>query len=190
MGEDYRITNLKKGFFIDVTPVTNSHYKRFVDATKHKIPEHWKGGRIPNGKEDHPVVYVSWDDAVAYCQWAGKRLLKEDEWEKAARGIDGRKYPWGNEFDVRKCNVSEPNIAGTTRAGNYSDGKSPHGCLDMVGNVWEWTDSWYGREKETRVLRGGSWYNNPDYLRAAYRNSSNPTNSDYNIGFRCAEDIS
>ncbi len=194
-GEDYadekpiRVANLDKGLFMDVTLVTNSEYKKFVDATKHKAPEYWKGGKIPVGKEEHPVVEVSWHDAVAYCKWAGKRLPKEDEWEKAARGIDGRVYPYGNEFDVRKCNTSESKIGSTTKAGSYPEGKSPYGCLDMAGNVWEWTDSWYDEEKEGRVLRGGSWGYDQVHARCSYRSYVNPDIRNDYVGFRCARTL-
>ncbi len=173
-------------YFIDVFPVTNKQYKAFLDDEKeHEVPyreEDWakryswdKGKRTyPEGMGDHPVVLVSYHDALDFCKWRsrkdgkGYRLPIEEEWEKAARGIDGRVYPWGNEFDKAKCNTSESEIDGTTPVGKYPDSASPYGCLDMAGNVWEWTDSWY-EEGKTKVLRGGSWLGNEGYARCALR---------------------
>ncbi|MBE7413701.1 MAG: SUMF1/EgtB/PvdO family nonheme iron enzyme [Deltaproteobacteria bacterium] len=94
-----------ESFYIDRYEVTNKRFKRFVDATGRPHPEHWKGGRIPDGREDHPVVYVSWADADAFCKWEAKRLPTEQEWEKAARGTDGRTFPWGDKFDRNKGNT-------------------------------------------------------------------------------------
>ena len=115
-------------------------------ATGHEPPSHWGGKAPPDELRDHPVVYVSWRDCVAYAEWAGVRLLTEQEWEKAARGIDGRVYPWGDEFDSARCNTYESGIGATTPVGRYSPGgDSPCGCADMAGNVWEWTASNVGR---------------------------------------------
>jgi len=126
------------GFNIDVNPVTSAEYKVFVDATGHRAPRNWKEGQIPAGKEDHPVVWVTWEDATAYAEWAGKRLPTEAEWEKAARGTDGRTYPWGDAFDSGKCNSREANIGKTSPVGQFPEGASAYGALDMAGNVWEW----------------------------------------------------
>ncbi len=134
------------------TPVTNAQYAAFVQATGHGQPEHWKGGRPPGDKRRHPVVYVSWHDAVAYCRWlaevTGKpyRLPSEAEWEKGARGSDGRIYPWGNRWDAQRCNSGEGGPGDTTPVGAYPQGASPYGLLDLAGNVWEWTRSLWGRE--------------------------------------------
>jgi len=137
-------------FYIARCPVTNVQYAAFVKATKHKAPGHWENGRVPSSKENGPVVYVTWHDAVAFCEWLSRetdrnfRLPAEAEWEKAARGTDGRIYPWGNEQPTAElCNFTN-NVRGTTPVGRYSPrGDSPYGCADMAGNVWEWTQSLY-----------------------------------------------
>ena len=171
-------------FWIDKTPVTNAEYARFVAATGHKPPKHWDGHRPPDRLANHPVVYVSWFDANAYATWAGKRLPTQEEWEKAARGIDGRKYPWGNEAPTKNlCNFGH-NEKGTTPVGKYSpQGDSPYGCVDMSGNVWEWTssDGHYGK-----VLRGGSWRADVSFVYAAYRVNFAPRECYGIYGFRCA----
>ena len=157
---------------------------------------------------DHPVVHVSWKDAQAFCLWASRvsgysiYLPSEAEWEKAARSVDGRKYPWGNEKPNSRLLNFNMNIGGTTAVGSYPGGVSPCGALDMAGNVWEWMADWYGEDYyqkspprnptgpskgEYRVLRGGSWDYNERNVRSAYRNWFNPDlrNSDF-LGFRCA----
>jgi formylglycine-generating enzyme required for sulfatase activity len=185
------------------TPVTNAQYAAFVKAAGHEPPEHWKGGKPPQGKEDHPVVNVTWYDAMAYCKWlaeaTGKpyRLPSEAEWEKAARGTDGRIYPWGNEWDAKRCNTGEGGKVDTTPVGSYPQGASPYGLLDMAGNVWELTLSLHrpypyqsddGREdlsaQGSRVLRGGSWYYSRGYARVSYRNLSVPGHFFSDVGFR------
>jgi len=182
-------------YYIGGTPVTNAQYQAFVQATGHRVPAHWENDRIPGGKEHHPVVWVSWDDAVAYCQWLAERTGKpyrlptEAEWEKAARWTDGRLYPWGNrEPNKDLCNFN--GNAGTTPVGMYPRGASPYGCLDMVGNVWEWTSSRWGPHWEKadfkypynprdgredmasddyRVFRGGAYWSDAQAVRCACR---------------------
>jgi formylglycine-generating enzyme required for sulfatase activity len=195
-----------RGFWIGRTPVTNEQYQHFVEATDHGKPGHWKGGRIPEGTETHPVVYVSWHDAQAYCRWQSERaeveirLPSEAEWEKAARWSDGRLYPWGDEFDKKNCNSREGGPGGTTPVGRYSpDGDSPYGLADMAGNVWEWTANEFGpypydgddgredpQAEVRRVLRGGSWDSNQRGARAAYRLHNEPSYTSSSRGFRCA----
>jgi len=194
-------------FYIDRYPVTNAEYKRFVDATRHLPPPHWWNGKIPSGKENHPVVYVSWDDAVAYAQWAGKRLPTEAEWERAASWDDIKKekriYPWGNDFDPRKCNSGESEIGDTTPVGKYSpQGDSFYGVADMAGNVWEWCADWYDenyyknspRENprgpasgQHRVRRGGSWLDDRYAVRTVARYYYAHSFRYINVGFRCVE---
>jgi formylglycine-generating enzyme required for sulfatase activity len=191
-------------YFLGLTPVTNAQYLAFVQATERNVPRDWRKGRPPRGKEHHPVVNISWYDAVAYCRWlagvTGKpyRLPTEAEWEKGARGCDGRIYPWGDLWDPARCNTKESGKEGTTPAGAYPQGASPYGLLDVAGNVWEWTSSLYrdypyraddGREDpdsaESRVLRGSSWLNLYDSTRCAYRRSYTPAYGSRIHGFRC-----
>ncbi|MFQ5449775.1 MAG: formylglycine-generating enzyme family protein [Nitrospinaceae bacterium] len=190
-------------FYIDLYEVTNEDYKKFVDAAKRTPPYHWPGGKIPRGKEKHPVVYVNWFDARDYCQWAGKRLPTEEEWEKAARGEDGNIYPWGNVWTLDKSNNPYKHSTGTEPVGSYPEGRSPYGLYDMSGNVWEWVDSFYlphpgnivqraeyGRDK--RVLKGGSWFDCLSYgcgLSAPTFNRSffTPEVRNNSFGFRCAK---
>ena len=185
-------------FNIDVYPVTNVEYKEFVDATSHQAPRNWNEGSYTEDKGDHPVIWVTWHDAVAYAEWAGKRLPTEAEWEKAARGTEGLMYPWGNDFDSARCNSNEAGIKGTTSVGSFPDGVSPYGVMDMAGNVWEWTADWYDAYRgsiyefsrfgeEYKVLRGGSWFDGADFVRSSARNSADPNFSFSTIGFRCAE---
>ena len=188
-------------FYMDKYEVTNAQYKEFIKAKGRAMPRHWENGTYPEGKADHPVVYVSWEDADAYCRWFGKRLPTEIEWEKAARGTDARIWPWGNTFDVTKCNVESWEGSDSKPVGSYPDGVSPYGVYDMAGNVWEWTDSWYdaypGSDytttefgKKLRVMRGGSWYHydslGPIGARCASRDRAVPQSVSYIVGFRCA----
>jgi formylglycine-generating enzyme required for sulfatase activity len=166
-------------YWIARTPVTNAEYARFVVETGYKPPEHWKGKIPPQDLAEHPVVNVNWEDAASYAEWAEGRLPTEEEWEKAARGTDGREYPWGNTFDKEKCNSAEGHIGGTTPVGQYSPaGDSPYGVADMAGNVWEWTASEH--EKGGRVVRGGAFHADGWYVCCAFRDNWYP---DFRYGF-------
>lgn len=174
-------------FYIDRFPVTNADCKKFVEATGYEHPAHWRRGTWPEGKADHPVVQITWDSAAAYALWAGKRLPTELEWEKAARGTDGREWPWGNDFNINKCNTSESGIWDTTPVGKYSPaGDSPYAAADMAGNVWEWIG---GKPSALRMpLRGGNWLDTGDQARTHYRRMHTPKRKNDFVGFRCAAD--
>lgn len=200
-----------KAFYIDRYEVTNRQYKAFIDATGHSAPDDkhpgassWKGNTPPEGTEGIPVSNITWYDADAYCRWAGKRLPAEEEWEKAARGTDGRQWPWGNDFfgpDGKiMANTREARVGWTTQTGSYPEGVSPYGIYDMAGSVMEWTSSWYKpypgstlqREafgEKYKVLRGGSWENpSVPFARSAYRHAVAPKWDHPAHGFRCAVD--
>jgi formylglycine-generating enzyme required for sulfatase activity len=195
-------------FYIGRYPVTNPQYRAFIRTTGHLAPHYWPGGEIPGDKYNHPVAHVSWHDAVAFCNWLRQetgqpfRLPTEAEWEKAARGADGRIYPWGDEPpDKGRCNFNR-SIGDTTTIGRYSpQGDSPYGCADMAGNVFEWCQSGHkcfpyeaddGREdlqaSGIRVTRGGSWYCGPAYVRCAYRLRFSPGRKEEGVGFRVARE--
>jgi formylglycine-generating enzyme required for sulfatase activity len=187
-------------FYIDRTEVTNAQYLKFVEETGRTPPAHWVRGKPLPGKEDHPVVYVNWEDAEAYAKWAGKRLPTEAEWEFAARGTDGRAYPWGRKFDSSKCNFMNPKVKATMPVGSFPDGASPSGCLDMVGNAAEWTaggfEQYPGNRapqpeygQKLRVVRGGAWNDTlAVYGRCASRRPMEPGLKERGLGFRCAKD--
>jgi formylglycine-generating enzyme required for sulfatase activity len=205
-------------FSIDRTPVTNAQFAAFLNKAGVKGPngEHWydvddndarihqrNGKWVPDSQyENHPAVEVSWFGAGAYCQWAGKRLPNEAQWEKAARGTDGRKYPWGNEPPDRSRAHFSTGYNQTVPVGSFPKGASAYGLLDMAGNTWEWVSSAYlpypynaydGREDLTRRLdrgtRGGGHDSTAEQLSASYRGrhvSRNFRSGHHNIGFRCA----
>ena len=210
MGSSRREVHLD-AFYADHTPVTNAQFKVFVDATGYRPKDedakrfvsHWRDGRIPRGEERHPVVYVSWLDARAYCAWTGSRLPTEAEWEKAARGTDGRKYPWGRaEPSPTHANFGRRD-GGTSPVGSFPDGASPYGILDLAGNVWEWCEdveeeAFYetgptrnpkNTQKSARshyVMRGGSWMYDATSLRTFARIGFEARYRFAGGGFRCA----
>ncbi len=187
---------------LTATPVTNEQYAAFVAATGRAAPVHWADGVAPAGPEQHPVTHVDWHDASAFCAWAGGRLPTEAEWEHAARGADGRVYPWGDDPpDRSRAHAGDGLKHGATApVGGAPDGASPYGLLDMAGNVWEWVSTAYrpypydaddGREDpasdESRVLRGGSFASlTAGHLRCARRSASRPGRRSSHIGFRVA----
>lgn len=175
-------------------PVTNGQYARFLSKNpQYPIPYldevwaepyNWDPRRriYPDGRANHPVVLVSWEDALAYCEWAGARMPTKEEWEKATRGENGRVYPWGDSFDLQRANVRESGIGSTTPVGIYPNGASPYGLLDCAGNVWEWTTSQEGENQF--VICGGSWNFYAVDARCFVREISHPGNRSNRIGFR------
>jgi toxoflavin biosynthesis protein ToxD len=205
-------------FAIARAPVTNALYAAFVAATGARAPITWRGPQPSDALRDHPVVDVSWEEASDFCGWlcaqneewrmkngetgaerSSFRLPTEAEWEHAARGADGRAFPWGDEWDDRRANTREGGPGGTTPVGSYPAGASPYGCLDLAGNVWEWTasldapypyDSSDGREDPRapgrRILRGGCYANPHGFARCACRFRLPPTMHNPFLGFRLA----
>lgn len=227
-------------YWIDRTEVTNAMFARFIHFSGYQTEAERKGAsnvyqapnwimiagadwRYPQGPasgvenlQDHPVVQVSWNDAQAYCRWAGKRLPSEAEWEKAARGTDARRYPWGDQpVEQTRLNFADLNTgfswysredddgySFTAPVGSYADGASPYGVLDMAGNVWEWVADGYVPDAYSelpvdnpigvlnsaeRVLRGGSWMSDAWSVRSANRSRYTPETTRPFIGFRCAK---
>ena len=179
------------GFRIDRTEVTVAAYRECVAAGGCSEPSseekhcNWSAA----DRERYPVNCVDWYQARSYCDWRGARLPSEHEWEKAARGTDGRRYPWGRDWNARLANTSgkKDGFSQTSPVGSFPDGRSPYGALDMVGNVWEWTADRYAGAMKQRVLRGGSWKQRSWQVRTFSRNWSTPTNRSDRIGFRCAD---
>ena len=196
-------------FRIDRFEVSNVEYLRFVLGTGADWPKFWRENPFPEKAALHPVINVSWHEADAFCRWAGKRLPTEAEWEKAARGGDGRIFPWGNESaGWIKSNIAHPGskrgfkyppLANINR---YDKGASPYGVYQMAGNVSEWVSDWFdpeyyrhGHDKnpqgpttgELKVFRGGSWNEDPEVARSAGRNGGLPDRESYLTGFRCAK---
>jgi formylglycine-generating enzyme required for sulfatase activity len=208
MGEDSgRLTNQPQRqvyldeYEIQVNEVTRADFARFIESTGYQAP-----GWIPGSSEedDLPVVGVLWEDADAYCRWLGMRLPTEAEWEKAARGTDGRRFPWGDEWDVLKANTQESNLAKLLPVGSYPGGSSPYGILDMTGNAAEWVSDYFdpsyysyapdrnpiGPEKiMDRVLRGGSFAGPAEFATTFFRDSSHSDRPNYRVGFRCAKSL-
>ena len=191
-------------FFMDKTPVTNAQFKEFLDIANYKPSDpmnflkHWHNGSYPNEKGNYPVVYVSLEDARAYCEWAEKRLPTEKEWQYAAQGKDGRLWPWGSEYDSTRCNHS---LEEMTPVDKYPGGESPFGVMDLVGNVWQLTDDVYDNGSHYFIIiRGGSYYNPTSswwYVKGGPRpldrsqillRVSQGFERNATVGFRCVKD--
>jgi formylglycine-generating enzyme required for sulfatase activity len=201
-----------EAFFIDKYKVTMAKYRVFVRETRHRDLPEWTAQYIRS--ERHPAIGISWEDAAAYCRWAEKRLPTEAQWEKAARGTDGRWYPWGFEpVDGKRANYCDASCEFSWKDKKQSDGyrhlspvdayelgKSPYGVYDLAGNAWEWVRDWYDgeyyrkspernpvndAEAQYRVVRGGSWDSDPSFLRASYRGWREPESRTHFVGFRC-----
>lgn len=189
-GEEQRVVHLPE-FQIAKYPVTNQQYQIFLAANpQFPAPAHWKGRNAPVGKLRHPVVGVSLHDAQVFCQWLDCRLPTQEEWEKAARGEDGRAYPWGEAWeDGKYCNNWEAQIGGTTPVDRYALGISPYGVWDMAGNVWEWTASEH-QGPYMHVLRGGSWRAFGRFVvRLIHTDSLTVFDQRDDLGFRCARSV-
>ena len=192
-------------FYIDKYEVTNKQYKQFLTETGY-IPKHYLDYE-PYNTPNFPATVLEWEDAVAYANWAGKRLPTEAEWEKAARGTDGRIWPWGNEWDGTKLSGNDgtgrkDGYKETAPVGQFPQGASPYGAHDMAGNLWEWVSDWYDPDYyrtspptvnpkgpdtgDGHVLKGGGWAENLDFTRCANRLGGNP--GSLLRGFRCVID--
>jgi serine/threonine-protein kinase len=197
-----------KPFFIDRYEVTCEQYRKFVEATGHRAPKTWVNGTYPQGTAHWPVTGVTWSDATAFANWSGKRLPTEEEWELAARGTDGRLYPWGNQWRQSSDTTASAN-AFNTSAGHLVDvgtfkGASPFGAYDMVGNAWEWTASDWAAYSggsltkappypDMKVMRGNFWEADDQHATTTFRigwpaDAADPNVSYKNAGFRCAKD--
>lgn len=206
-----KTVTINEDYEIGIYPVTNNQYKRFYDAGGYNNDAYWTPAGLEwRGKEritaplywmeerwnkpDYPVVGVSWYEVQAYCNWLSVKenrnyhLPTEAQWEKAASWDEEKQhvriYPWGDQFDQEKCNTAELESGGTTSVERYPQGRSPYGCHDMAGNVWEWTDNWF--DKDSKVLHGGSWHNSRGSARCASSYGYSPSYRLNYVGFRCS----
>lgn len=181
----YRKKAALAGYWIYKYPVTVKQYSAFCAATGHEMPLEPKWGWV----DDNPIVNVTWEDAKMYCDWAKAELPSELEWEKAARGTDGRRYPWGNEWDETRCNNRLDRTPGHNRTiavNAIAKDVSPYGLHGMAGNVWQWCNDWLEANQRERVLRGGPWTSgNPDDFLSFTRAGDVPTERWPVTGFRC-----
>jgi iron(II)-dependent oxidoreductase len=174
-------------YYIDRYPVTNFQYRKFIEDTGHRKPmllnhPDW-------GRPLQPIVFIGWDDARAYAEWAGKALPSEAQWEKAGRGRDGRWWAWGHEFLPGRCNSREHDLQITSEIGKFDDGISPYGCYDMCGNVWEMCEGqWL---EDTLPMRGGCFLGSATFVRVTCRwTPEDAINGAHWLGFRCVKEIS
>lgn len=203
-GDDRATAVIDEPFKIDIYPVSHIQYRRFVDSGGYEnqmwwsqsgwqwrtsaavnSPAGWHEQLKRNGR--YPVVGVCWYEAEAYSCWAAKALPTEQQWERSARGVDGWDYPWGNDFDVSRCNTLETATGSTTPVDRYSNGISPEGCYDMAGNIWEWTSSLAEVGHEAYIIKGGAWCDAADNTRSASRKSLRPELRYGSVGFRCVQ---
>jgi formylglycine-generating enzyme required for sulfatase activity len=200
--DKYEVTNAQYAGLLNARGNQQEGGDTWLDADDPDMRIHQVGGvwQADAGYGDHPAVEVTWYGALAYCTWAGKRLPTEAEWEKAARGTDGRTYPWGDQLP--DCSRANSRCVGdTSRVGSYPSGASPYGVLDMAGNVWEWVNDWHSSgyysvspyrnppgptSGSYKVWHGGSWGSDAYYLRAAARFCKYPDYGNLDLGFRCA----
>ena len=185
-------------FYMDVTEVTVGQFKKFLKDTGYEPDEpiDWEELYKYSPTDEHPMIYVSWFDAQAYCEWAGKRLPTEKEWEFAARGgLKDKEYPWGDEESIAREYANFEGVLGrdqwdetTAPVGSFRP--NGYGLHDMAGNVWEFCEDWYSEDKEYRVLRGGSWFDDSINLSVWFRGYGTPTYTGYEgVGFRCVMDV-
>lgn len=204
-------------YFVDKTEVTNEEFEKFILAGGYEKKKYWteagwefiKDNNILHHKglsqgsfsaPNLPVTGISWYEADAFCRWAGKRLPTEEEWEKAARGTDGRTYPWGNRMDFSRLAYQSSNVHRTLPVGSFPKGASPYGALDMAGNVWEWTASAYKgadykyailnaknapRQDKLMIIKGGAWGSNRNQFECSYQYYERKDVTQFHIGFRC-----
>jgi formylglycine-generating enzyme required for sulfatase activity len=189
-------------YVIDCTEVTNAAFGEFVEETGYEAMG-WNA-QLAQDQSSEPVTGVLWRDAEAYCRWMGKRLPTEAEWEKAARGTDGRRYPWGEAWDPTKANTAEEGRGGVLPVGSHPEGASPYGVLDMAGNAAEWVADYVDPEYYSyapdrnphgpdlvldRGLRGGSWASPSEHAQTFFRDSSHSARPNWRVGFRCAASV-
>jgi len=195
-----------ESYYIDKYEVTNDEYKMFIDATGYdELPGHWEKGTYIQGRGDYPVTHVTWREALTYAIWAQKSLPTEAQWEKAARGVDGRLYPWGDDYVKGKSNMDIDGARDLTKVGTYPEDISPYNVYDLGGNVMEWTMDWYlaypdssyknpRYGKKLKVLRGNAFQQSGHYFLEAFRYSFSRTEADpndyfENVGFRCVKRV-
>lgn len=170
-------------FYMDVYPTTNSDYFLFVAATGHRPPRHWVDGHPPEDTLDHPVVFVSWNDARRYAEWATKSLPSSRQWERAARGHSGDRYPWGDQSTAAKCNVRESRMGSTTPVNRYHSGVSLEGVYDLCGNTWEWCSTEAGPGR--RELKGSAFTSPFSHALPSTFNDASVDMCDDDASFRC-----